>query len=273
MVGTALARGLTFLGPRAWNPLFFFCFPLFFCHGGRVHTPPRRSGCPQGHHHGPAGRDHSAVGVGTHLRRPCPVAENPHCVPPETEIRREFGEDRARDRATRASPRRRGNRHRGSGHRTRSRRTGWRRSRSLSPAPTRQTTRVGSEIFARQGVEIPRSTLIDWCGQAVAVLRPLVALIGSSPCRRYPDPGPRSSPASDRQAAWRQGRTDLDLSARSPAMGRGRSAGCRLLVLYRSQRDQSPDPSGELLGHSPGGCIRRLQGTLQARCDRCRARP
>ncbi|WP_042062282.1 IS66 family transposase, partial [Acidomonas methanolica] len=34
-----------------------------------------------------------------------------------------------------------------------------------------------AEILARQGVEIPRSTLIDWCGQAVAVLRPLVTLI------------------------------------------------------------------------------------------------
>ena len=30
------------------------------------------------------------------------------------------------------------------------------------------------EILARQGVEIPRSTLIDWCGQAVATLRPLI---------------------------------------------------------------------------------------------------
>lgn len=29
------------------------------------------------------------------------------------------------------------------------------------------------EIFARMGADIPRSTLIDWCGQAVAVLRPL----------------------------------------------------------------------------------------------------
>ncbi len=34
-----------------------------------------------------------------------------------------------------------------------------------------------SEIFARHGADIPRSTLIDWCGQAVAVLRPLSALI------------------------------------------------------------------------------------------------
>lgn len=34
-----------------------------------------------------------------------------------------------------------------------------------------------AEIFARQGVDIPRSTLIDWCGQAVAVLRPLIERI------------------------------------------------------------------------------------------------
>ena len=34
-----------------------------------------------------------------------------------------------------------------------------------------------SEIFARQGADIPRSTLIDWCGQAVGVLRPLATLI------------------------------------------------------------------------------------------------
>lgn len=29
------------------------------------------------------------------------------------------------------------------------------------------------EIFARQGADMPRATLIDWCGQAVATLRPL----------------------------------------------------------------------------------------------------
>lgn len=34
-----------------------------------------------------------------------------------------------------------------------------------------------AEILQRHGVTVPRSTLIDWCGQAVAVLRPLSALI------------------------------------------------------------------------------------------------
>jgi transposase len=33
------------------------------------------------------------------------------------------------------------------------------------------------EILARQGADIPRSTLIDWCGQAIAVLRPLIERI------------------------------------------------------------------------------------------------
>ena len=33
------------------------------------------------------------------------------------------------------------------------------------------------EIFARMGADIPRATLIDWCGQAAGALRPLVDLI------------------------------------------------------------------------------------------------
>ena len=34
-----------------------------------------------------------------------------------------------------------------------------------------------AEIFARMGADIPRATLIDWCGQAAGALRPLVDLI------------------------------------------------------------------------------------------------
>ncbi len=36
------------------------------------------------------------------------------------------------------------------------------------------------EIFARLGADIPRSTLIDWCGQGTRVLRPLAELIKAS---------------------------------------------------------------------------------------------
>jgi transposase len=34
-----------------------------------------------------------------------------------------------------------------------------------------------AEILARHGADIPRSTLIDWCGQGVATLRPLIERI------------------------------------------------------------------------------------------------
>ncbi len=34
--------------------------------------------------------------------------------------------------------------------------------------------------FARLGADIPRSTLIDWCGQGARVLRPLAELIKAS---------------------------------------------------------------------------------------------
>ena len=37
--------------------------------------------------------------------------------------------------------------------------------------------RQGERIFARMGADIPRSTLIDWCGQAAAALRPLADIV------------------------------------------------------------------------------------------------
>ncbi len=34
-----------------------------------------------------------------------------------------------------------------------------------------------NEIFARRGADIPRSTLVDWCGKGMRVLAPLIARI------------------------------------------------------------------------------------------------
>jgi transposase len=31
-----------------------------------------------------------------------------------------------------------------------------------------------NEIFARMGVDIPDSTMVDWCGRAMQVLQPLI---------------------------------------------------------------------------------------------------
>jgi transposase len=65
------------------------------------------------------------------------------------------------------------------------------------------------EIFARMGADIPRSTLIDWCGQAVATLRPLTELIRAEVMRsdrlhaddtpiRVLDPGRRTAEGKNR---------------------------------------------------------------------------
>lgn len=34
-----------------------------------------------------------------------------------------------------------------------------------------------NEIFARMGVDIPDSTMVDWCGSAMKVLQPLIERI------------------------------------------------------------------------------------------------
>lgn len=67
------------------------------------------------------------------------------------------------------------------------------------------------EIFARMGADIPRSTLIDWCGQATGALRPLADLIprrgsglGPHPHRRHAHPGARPQEEAG-GGAWRAG--------------------------------------------------------------------
>jgi transposase len=60
-----------------------------------------------------------------------------------------------------------------------------------------------SQIFARQGVEIDRSTLANWVGGACWWLEPLQARLAEhvfaskkAVCRRHPDPGAGSRPGS-----------------------------------------------------------------------------
>ena len=66
------------------------------------------------------------------------------------------------------------------------------------------------EIFARQGFEVPRSTLIDWTGQAIRTLRPLVAALkmhvfSSSRLHTDDTPVPVLDPGSKRNKT-REGR-------------------------------------------------------------------
>ena len=77
------------------------------------------------------------------------------------------------------------------------------------------------EIFARLGADIPRSTLIDWCGQAARTLQPLAAMIKESVLSsdrlhaddtpiRVLDPKAKAN-GKDRGG---QGRPDMDLCPR-----------------------------------------------------------
>ena len=53
----------------------------------------------------------------------------------------------------------------------------WERAGVRVPRATRFPLYRQGEIYARHGVDIPRSTLIDWCGQATAALQPLAERI------------------------------------------------------------------------------------------------
>ncbi len=95
------------------------------------------------------------------------------------------------------------------------------------------------EILARHGADIARATLIDWCGQAVAVLRPLSALIKADIMR------------SDRLHADDTPIKVLDPSQRKLGKDRGVKEG-RIWVYVRDDRPWSGgDPPGAAYWFSP----------------------
>jgi len=116
------------------------------------------------------------------------------------------------------------------------------------------------EIFARLGADIPRSTLIDWCGQAVAVLRPLSDLIKTEVMRTnrlHAD----DTPIKVLDFARRQ----LDVDARGIKEG-------RIWVYVRDDRPWAGgDPPGaayffspDRKGEHPQAHLARFKGILQA---------
>ncbi|HEX6687788.1 MAG TPA: IS66 family transposase [Solirubrobacterales bacterium] len=116
------------------------------------------------------------------------------------------------------------------------------------------------EILARQGADIPRSTLIDWCGQAVAVLRPLVERIRADVMR------------SDRLHADDTPVRVLDATVRQT---RGKAKAVKEGRLWVYVRDDRPwggtDPpaaaysfSPDRKGEHPQGHLARFTGILQA---------
>ena len=88
-----------------------------------------------------------------------------------------------------------------------------------------------SQIFARHGVEIDRSTLANWVGGACLVAgaaagppRSACVWINQAVCRRHADPGARSRPRPH------QDRPVVGLCARRSTLVRARTAGRRLLL-------------------------------------------
>ena len=120
-----------------------------------------------------------------------------------------------------------------------------------------------AQIYARQGINLDRSTLADWVGHAAWHLRPLHERLlarlkakAQAVCRRDDGAGARSRPRPH------QDRPVLGLCRRRPAMGRIRSAGRCLCLRIRPQGRTSDHPSRGLQGDPAG---RRLCRLPQAR--------
>jgi Transposase and inactivated derivatives len=121
------------------------------------------------------------------------------------------------------------------------------------------------EIFARQGADIPRSTLIDWCGEAIAVLRPLVERIKAEVMR------------TDRLHA-----DDTPIQVLDPKVrqSRGKARAVKEGRIWTYVRDDRPwggnDPpavadffSPDRKGEHPQGHLADFKGILQADAGAC----
>jgi len=116
------------------------------------------------------------------------------------------------------------------------------------------------EIFARMGADIPRSTLIDWCGQAAGALRPLADLIRdvvTASDRIHADDtpirvlGPRKRRVEGLERGVKEGRVWVYVRDDRPWAGGDPPAAAYWL---------SPDRKGE----HPRGHLADFHGILQA---------
>ena len=109
-----------------------------------------------------------------------------------------------------------------------------------------------SRIYAREGVEIDRSTMVDWVGQCSALLDPLVAALG-----RYT------------LAASKVHTDDTPVKVLDP--GRGKTKTARLWVYVRDDRPAgSVDPPAAWYQYSPDRRGERPQAHLPSTAASCR---
>ena len=127
-----------------------------------------------------------------------------------------------------------------------------------------------AQIYARQGINLDRSTLADWVGRAAlpaaagarAAARQAEEL-AEAVRRRDHGAGARSGPRPD------QDRPALGLCPRRPALGRSRSAGRRLRLRARPQGRAADRASRRLQRHPAGRRLWRLSraGRAAATCS------
>ena len=109
-----------------------------------------------------------------------------------------------------------------------------------------------SEIYAREGLELDRSTLCDWVGQAAWLLDPVVAAIRRHVFAAEKIHGDDTTRSGAGTGTWPdQDRAAVGLCARRPAVLRRRTAGRRLLLQPRPRWRASGLAHGE---RSPGSC-------------------
>jgi transposase len=116
-----------------------------------------------------------------------------------------------------------------------------------------------NEIFARMGADIPSSTLVDWCGQGMRVLAPLIARIREEVM------------ASDRLHADDTPIKVLDPSRRARGIGKGIKEG-RIWTYVRDDRPWGGSaPPGAVYyfstdrkGEHPQSHLAKFEGILQA---------
>jgi transposase len=122
-----------------------------------------------------------------------------------------------------------------------------------------------SEIYARQGVELDRSTLADWVAGTSQLFEPLVEAL-----RRHVMAAQKlhadDTPVPVGAREWKnQDRPTVDLRARRSA-GRRPDSSSSVVRLFAGSQGGTPASTPEqVYGHIAGGCLRRVRADLRNR--------
>ena len=117
-----------------------------------------------------------------------------------------------------------------------------------------------AEIYARQGVDLDRSTMARWVGACGALVRPLVDALqryvlapGKVHTDDTHDAGTGAGQRPDQDGA------DVGVCARRPPLRFGGGAGGVVRVHAESPGHPPANPSGRIPWRAAGGCLRRLR--------------